>query len=236
MSPRPAVVFLDAGNTVVEPEWPAIAAALARHGFIHSPDALRDAAGRARRLLDDFLAGRRSTESPGTKRLLTNLLLDRLGLPPGPAREAAEEDVAGILPGSWRAPMPGAAEALAALRRDGYRLALVSNSDGTVERLLVEAGLRAPFEAVFDSALVGAEKPDPEIFRFALRRMGVLAEQAVHVGDLPSVDVAGAVAAGVAAILLDPYDVFPDCPAPRLRALAELPGFLAGSGVRGATV
>jgi hypothetical protein len=46
------------------------------------------------------------------------------------------------------------------------------------------------------------------------------------VGDLPSVDVAGARAAGVTPILMDPYGVFPDLESPRIRSLSELPPLL----------
>jgi FMN phosphatase YigB (HAD superfamily) len=48
------------------------------------------------------------------------------------------------------------------------------------------------------------EKPDPRIFRLALERAGVGPDEAVYVGDLYSVDIRGARAAGIEAVLLDP--------------------------------
>ena len=57
---------------------------------------------------------------------------------------------------------------------------------------------------VIDSAVVGVEKPDPRIFELAVRQAGVAAHEAAYVGDLYSVDVLGARAAGLHPILLDP--------------------------------
>jgi putative hydrolase of the HAD superfamily len=123
--------------------------------------------------------------------------------------------------------MPGLTETLPALRAAGYRLGVVSNSDGSVARGFAASGLADLFEAVVDSGLEGVEKPDPAIFRIALERIGTTPEETVHVGDMPSVDVEGARAAGIAPILMDPYDAFPDLGIPRVRSLADLPGLLA---------
>jgi putative hydrolase of the HAD superfamily len=53
------------------------------------------------------------------------------------------------------------------------------------------------------SAEVGVRKPDPRIFEEALRRAGVAAGEAVHVGDLPEEDIEGARRAGLGAFLID---------------------------------
>jgi putative hydrolase of the HAD superfamily len=57
---------------------------------------------------------------------------------------------------------------------------------------------------ILDSALVGVEKPDPAIFRAALNALNVAPKEAVFVGDLYDVDVVGARAAGIEAVLLVP--------------------------------
>ena len=88
-------------------------------------------------------------------------------------------------------PLEQAAETLQGLRARGLRTAVVSNADGRVEALLRAAGLGAHLELVVDSHYEGIEKPDPEIFRRALARMGVRAERAVYVGDIYSIDVVG---------------------------------------------
>ncbi len=95
-------------------------------------------------------------------------------------------------------------ESLSRLRDAGLRLGIVSNSDGRVEQALAEAGLREYFDVVIDSSLVGIEKPDPAIFQAALDALGVRPEEALYVGDLYEVDVVGARAAGIEAVLLTP--------------------------------
>lgn len=100
--------------------------------------------------------------------------------------------------------------ALSRLRSAGLRLGVVSNSDGRVEEALEAAGLRRYLDVVVDSTLAGVEKPDPAIFRTALDALGVPASQALYVGDLYDVDVIGANAAGIPAVLLlEPGGVAP---------------------------
>ncbi|HEY9015487.1 MAG TPA: HAD-IA family hydrolase [Gemmatimonadales bacterium] len=102
----------------------------------------------------------------------------------------------------WSSVAPGVKESLQRLRSAGLRLGVVSNSDGRVEEALRAAGLREYFDAVIDSTLVGVEKPDPRIFQAALESLGVAPEEALYVGDLYEVDVLGARAAGMEAVLL----------------------------------
>jgi putative hydrolase of the HAD superfamily len=219
---RIRVVFLDAGNTLVEPDFGVVAEMLGRHGLSRTGREVRSMAARAWPLLDRALEARAgSTESAPVKRLLTSLLLDAVGFPPGAARGPVEEELGRELPGLWRVPLPGVFEVLGELRSAGYLLGVVSNSNGTIERGLEACGFGGFFETIVDSTVVGVEKPDPGIFRIALRRMSAAPGETVHIGDLPSVDVAGARAAGLAALLLDPFGVFPDCPVPRLAELAE---------------
>jgi putative hydrolase of the HAD superfamily len=100
-------------------------------------------------------------------------------------------------------------QALSRLQAAGLRLGIVSNSDGRVEEALSAAGLRDLFDVVIDSRLVGVEKPDPAIFRAALDALGVGPEEALYVGDLYEVDVVGARAAGIEAVLLTPANPGP---------------------------
>jgi len=116
--------------------------------------------------------------------------------------------------------------ALDALRARGLRLAVVSNWSDRLPVLLEGLGLAPRFDTVVVSALVGASKPDPAIFAEALRRLDVPAAAALHVGDHPRNDLAGARAAGLAALLLDRAGAHAQDVAPgdRIRSLAELPG------------
>lgn len=92
---------------------------------------------------------------------------------------------------------------LGALRRAGYRLAVISNWQCGLRHFCTELGLGAAFDHVLASAEVGWAKPDAGIFVEACRRLGVVPPRVLHVGDSPEEDVGGARAAGLRAVLLD---------------------------------
>ena len=102
----------------------------------------------------------------------------------------------------WSGTASDTHDALARLRAAGLRLGVVSNSDGRVAEALEAAGLRQYFDVVVDSTLAGVEKPDPAIFHAALDALEVPPAAALYVGDLYEVDVVGARAAGIPAVLL----------------------------------
>jgi putative hydrolase of the HAD superfamily len=79
---------------------------------------------------------------------------------------------------------------------------------------------------VIDSHEERVEKPDPEIFRIALERSGSDAETTLHVGDIYHVDVVGARAAGLQAILVDRGDLHEDRDCVRVANLTELADLL----------
>lgn len=98
----------------------------------------------------------------------------------------------------------GAKGALAALKKRGLALCVVSNTMRTpgvvLRKILDRYGLLGFFDVLTFSDEVGIRKPDPEIFFMTLRRVGVAAEEAVHVGDDWTLDVQGARAAGMRVI------------------------------------
>jgi putative hydrolase of the HAD superfamily len=98
---------------------------------------------------------------------------------------------------------PDADPALRGLRDRGVRLVAVSNWDCSLRSVLERCGLGDLLDGVVTSAEAGARKPDPEIFKVALDLAGSEPEQAVHVGDTPEEDVAGARAAGIRPLLID---------------------------------
>jgi len=124
--------------------------------------------------------------------------------------------------GLWRRPAPGAADVLSALRGRGLSLGVVSNADGRVEAQLGLAGLAEFFDVILDSDLVGVAKPDPRIFAMALERLAVPPAAALHVGDLPDLDVEAAREAGLGAVLYDPWDVSPEFGPDRILRLEDL--------------
>ena len=87
------------------------------------------------------------------------------------------------------------------------------------------------FQAVFDSAIVGVEKPHPEIFQMALASAKVAANEAVFVGDTNATDVGGAQLAGLRGVLIDRIDAYPHVEGPRIKLLPELDKVLEKLGV-----
>lgn len=99
--------------------------------------------------------------------------------------------------------LPDALPALDAMRDAGLRLGVVSNWDCGLRDVLDGLGVGERFGVVATSAVVGVRKPDPAIFRHALDVLGVAPAAALHCGDLPAYDCAGAAAAGVRPVLID---------------------------------
>lgn len=102
---------------------------------------------------------------------------------------------------AWRC-FPEVPDALAGLRDKGYRLAVVSNFDSRLPGILRAVGIDGFMDAIIYSSRAGSAKPDPAIFRQALDALGIAPEQALHVGDSAEADVGGAIAAGLAALLI----------------------------------
>jgi putative hydrolase of the HAD superfamily len=108
----------------------------------------------------------------------------------------------------WRRVNGAARDVVAELRRRGYRTGIISNADGKLAELLRLTGWLDAFEAIFDSALLGAEKPAVEIFDRAARAMNLHPSDALYVGDLPAIDIVGAANAGMRPVLYDSHQVF----------------------------
>jgi HAD superfamily hydrolase (TIGR01509 family) len=194
-------------------DFDRVVGALASHGVVVEVQALRRAEAASRPLISKRLAATpwREPEEPFVV-YLRGILAElerthashdgRLGALVPTLAPALRQGRASDL---WSSVMPNVPEALEALKRLGLRLAAVSNSDGTAEAMLARVGLRDHLDVVIDSAVVGYEKPDPRIFEHAMRLMNAKAATTLHVGDLYDADVAGARAAGLHALLLDPY-------------------------------
>jgi putative hydrolase of the HAD superfamily len=121
----------------------------------------------------------------------------------------------------WDDPLPGAVECLARLREAGIPLGVVSNADGRIAEALERAGLAALLDVIVDSTVVGVHKPDPAIFDFALRPLGLRPEETWYLGDTVAYDAAAADAAGLLSWVIDhPGLMAVDHPR-RVRTLAE---------------
>ena len=87
--------------------------------------------------------------------------------------------------------------------RPRFQLAVVSNFDGRLRFILQHLGISNYFSYIFISSELGADKPDPEIFRRAVTIMHLKADQVLHVGDDPERDWKAAAAAGLLVFRLD---------------------------------
>jgi len=84
-----------------------------------------------------------------------------------------------------------------------FQLAVVSNFDGRLRFVLEQLGISKFFACVFVSSEIGADKPDPEIFRRALLSIGLKPSEVLYVGDDPERDWKAASAAGLSIFRLD---------------------------------
>jgi putative hydrolase of the HAD superfamily len=230
---RLRAVLLDAGGTLIHPDHEFILERVAAHGLQVDAEAYTTAERHARAVVGDLLRSGDPGDDATRAVAWFTALLTHLGLSPE-KRQAIGADIRarhqeGRL---WVRAVPGTREMLEGLRAVGLRLAVISNADGRVAGYLGTAGLADCFELIVDSAIEGIEKPDPRIFGVACERLGVAPEEAVYVGDTFEVDVLGARAAGIRAILLvDPPRQGVAC----IRTITDLPRALdlvptAGSG------
>jgi putative hydrolase of the HAD superfamily len=224
-------LLLDAGGVLVRPNFSRVAGALRARGVAADPEALAAAEPRAKKTLDRPPSPGFATDAERGWHYF-NLVLEEAGIAPSPATDAALLDVKEWHERHclWEDVPEGVRPSLARLRAAGLRLAVVSNSNGTLRRLFDRLDLTPAFDVILDSQVEGVEKPDPRIFRLALERLGEEAGAALHVGDIYHVDVVGARAAGIRPILVDEAGLYPEADCPRVRSLAELAAHLAPAG------
>ena len=100
--------------------------------------------------------------------------------------------------------VPGTMELLDYLKPK-YHLHLITNGFQEVQHTkLSGSGLEPYFETLTVSEEVGVKKPNPEIFRYALRKAHATAEESLMIGDEMAVDIDGARAAGMDTVLFNP--------------------------------
>jgi HAD superfamily hydrolase (TIGR01509 family) len=187
-------VTVDGFGTLVELESPVarLAAELEARGVLRSQDEVTEA------FAEEAWYYRRHAERGRDEESLFQLrvncmavFLHVLAAPLDP-----EDFVEPFLAALVFRPADGAAEALAALRERGLKLAVVSNWDCSLPERLGELELLDSFDAVVTSAEAGAAKPAPRPFWLALERLGAAPERALHIGD-ELADEQGAAAAGM---------------------------------------
>jgi len=227
-------LFLDAGGVLVFPNWSRVSLALARRGVSIAPDALAAAEPLAKRRLD--VGGTvQATNDRQRGWLYFNLVLTEAGVPLTPATDAALEELHEYHAAEnlWETVPGDIVPALGRLRASGLRLVVVSNANGRLRHAFTRLGLADKVDVLFDSFEEGVEKPDPRLFRIALERSGASPETTTHVGDLYHVDVVGARAAGLQAVLIDSANLYAEYDCPRVRSLSELADTMIGEARTG---
>ncbi|MFN2623608.1 MAG: HAD-IA family hydrolase [Chthoniobacterales bacterium] len=140
----------------------------------------------------------RDDDDKGWWRDLVNRVLDRVASNLGELdRDAFFEGAYSHFaePGIWDL-YPEVPEVLEALTGK-FQLAIISNFDGRLRMILEHLGVSKFFAHVFLSSELGADKPDPEIYRRALHLSETRPNETLHVGDDPERDWEGATAAGL---------------------------------------
>ncbi len=220
-TPKIQAVTFDVGGTLIHP-WPSVghvyAEVAAKHGLKNvSPDKLNKNFAAAWRAKKNF---QHTTEGWAD---IVDQSFAGLGAPlpsrsffPAIYQRFAEAD-------AWRI-YDDALPALEALASRDLPLAVISNWDERLRPLLQQFQLDRYFETIVVSCEVGFAKPSPVIFEHAAKKLGIVPEQILHVGDSAEEDVAGANAAGVRALLVDRDNTTGD--AARIGSLRELEVFL----------
>jgi putative hydrolase of the HAD superfamily len=208
LAERIDAIVLDVGGVFLIPHHDPVAEALTPHGLAIDPARI-DHAHYAGVVALDACDG---DDGPHTCYLAA--FAGTLGIPEadlGRATRVLAELWTQPSLGRWRRLVAGSTEALRQLVESGHTVAILSNSDGTVEEQLRELsvcqigeGAGVTVRHIADSAIVGVAKPDPRIFHLVAEAIGVPPERCLYVGDTVRYDVIGARAAGFHPLHFDP--------------------------------
>ena len=217
-------IFFDVGNTLLFPNRDRIHAPLAERGLTPDPDLLRDLERSTKNEFDARMAQDGSTDHSFWWMFYSQLLA-KIGLNDDAVRDQLVSSIRQSA--NWDVIPPGTRDQLQQISAR-YKIGVISNADGKIEEVLRRCSIADCFRTITDSGLVGYEKPDPRIFRQALRAMKAPAEESLYVGDVYSVDYLGATSAGMQAILMDVAGAYSDKGLPRIESLQELQSVLRG--------
>ncbi len=229
VSNRIRALFFDAGNTLIFPRLEELARDLGTLGYTASEEDFYAAERTGKHKLDEWLWPQiRSGQVPRTIDHFywgeyLHALMEGIHVPeaarPTVMRRVAEgfRDIR-----LWSRVLPETPQVLEALRARGYFLGVISNSVGTMEEQLRRLNLAVYFSTILDSAVVGVEKPHPEIFQMALARARAAPSEALFVGDTYATDIGGAQLAGLRGVLIDRVGAYPQAECARVASLSEL--------------
>lgn len=213
------VIFFDVGNTLLFPNRAKMLAPIPseRHPTLERWQALE------RRTKQEFDQGMQSGRiDHGFWWTFHTYMLQELGEHTG-VRAALVENTQNSA--NWDQILDGTRDALDRIGQN-FRIAVISNADGGIERVLSRCGIADCFENITDSGIVGVEKPRAEIFEVALKAMKVRADESLYLGDVYSVDYVGARNAGMDAVLLDVSGAYRNRQVPRVESLEQFETWL----------
>jgi len=226
--PRPAWVTFDCYGTLIQ--WDeglhdAVRAILAERGEAISPD----------RLIATYDAHEHAIEKAEPQRRFRDIAGVALGLAMRDlGMEAREGDTATLTDAIGRIPpFPEVVPVLGVLKRAGFRLCIISNTDDAIIAGNV-AQLGGHIDRVVTAEQAGAYKPSRRIFDYAHRSLGVTKDDVVHVCASPHLDLVGTRELGLRDVWIDrgtgrrPRDG--DRPQAVLPTLDGLPGLFRTAG------
>lgn len=179
-------------------------------------------------LRDDLLAHSGETENFWIEYSRRRLVA--LGLSPSMAKELAPQVSAhmgemykpeSIVPEDVRRTLPE-------LKQAGYLMAVISNRSQPYHDVLASHNLNGFFHFSLAAGEVNIYKPDPGVFKHALDRANVTAQETVYVGDNYFADIVGARRAGLQPVLYDPSGVFPEADCITIWSFDELQSVIGG--------
>jgi putative hydrolase of the HAD superfamily len=221
-------VFFDAGETLVHPE-PSFAELFARivteQGHPREPVAISDG---LTMVSDEFRRASREqalwTTTPERSRRFWLGVYDRfLEVLDLPRRDGLADTLySAFTDRANYTAFDDVRPSLVGLEEAGLTLGVISNYEAWLEDLLADLDLTALLPIRVVSGIEGVEKPEPAIFRLALERAGLPAEEVVYVGDVPDFDYEPAAALGMFPVLIDRRERHPAFDGVRVTDLRDL--------------
>jgi putative hydrolase of the HAD superfamily len=227
---RVRAVTFDAGGTLLAPH-PGVgeiySEVLGRHGIKLEPSLLEI---RFRQIFGEMRGNPRAVISESTERSFWFEVVRRCV-----TSECSPELLNKLFPDLWEEfatarrwrPRSGALELLKILHARGrQRLAVLSNWDSRLHRVIAELGWKNYFSGVFISSEIGAEKPHSRVFRAVEKSLALPAAACLHIGDSLAHDYHGARAAGWQALLVGRPPSSSIHPVAHVNRLEEIHGLL----------
>jgi len=202
-------IFFDIGDTLVT-DQPTLTERIIAASDICGIDYDRERLTVALRRVEDYALENyvdgATTDDPGVMVRTAARLLDEVGANAVDVERAAELVTTFATLPFERVVHPRALPLIDTLKDRGFKIGVISDWDTALPDLLEGWRIRERLDGLAVSEIVGCTKPDPRLFRHALAEAGVDASVSIHVGDFYELDVVGARAAGMQALLIDVRD------------------------------